>query len=198
MLLLQATDQTFCISVAIHGRYHQKLGAQWTVKKYWFQVKYFDGLVKKIEKKFASNEHKCDLSSSCSTTLLNHNYYWRQSWITKCDKLWGSFVQWTMRWNQRFHFICNDWHHYFHYFKIVKKVNNIDKKLISIYTPKYLFKNDNVAIVHNVFPSWILEKCLFIWPFWEKVASQILHLNGFFPLWTDATCLFKSPFWKQL
>ena len=60
MLLLQATDQTFCISVAIHGRYHQKLGAQWTVKKILIsgQIFKFVGLVKKIEKKLASNEHK--------------------------------------------------------------------------------------------------------------------------------------------
>ena len=41
----------------------------------------------------------------------------------------------------------------------------------------------------------------FIWPckfiFWEKVASQTLHLNGFLPSWTDSICLLKTPFWEK-
>ena len=32
----------------------------------------------------------------------------------------------------------------------------------------------------------------------EKAQSQILHLNGFFPSWIHSLCLFRSRFWEKL
>ena len=45
----------------------------------------------------------------------------------------------------------------------------------------------------NLCPSCTIVICLFRFPFWLKLESQIKHLNGFCPSWTVAMCLFRSP-----
>ena len=45
--------------------------------------------------------------------------------------------------------------------------------------------------LNGLFPSWTNSTYPFICLFGEKLASQILHLKGFFPSWTDLICPFR-------